>query len=76
MHNSVMKDWLDLSFLTCENQSYIEFLYEDYLTDPNSVNVVWRDFFNKLPGASSTSEYTHSETSKYFRSWAKDFTRY
>ncbi|MGR6812456.1 2-oxoglutarate dehydrogenase E1 subunit family protein, partial [Acinetobacter baumannii] len=27
-----MKDWLDSTFLAGENQSYIEEIYEDYLT--------------------------------------------
>lgn len=76
MHNGVMKDWLDSSFLAGANQSYIEQLYEDYLIDPNSVNADWRDFFNKLPGASSNGEYSHSQTREYFRSLAKDSTRY
>ncbi|CAA2929928.1 2-oxoglutarate dehydrogenase E1 component [Arsenophonus endosymbiont of Bemisia tabaci] len=76
MHNRVMKDWLDSSFLAGANQSYIEQLYEDYLIDPNSVNADWRDFFNKLPDASSNGEYSHSQIREYFRSLAKDSTRY
>ncbi|MGP1959283.1 MAG: 2-oxoglutarate dehydrogenase E1 component [Arsenophonus sp. NC-CH8-MAG3] len=76
MHNAVMKDWLDSSFLADANQSYIEQIYEDYLIDPNSVNVVWRDFFNKLPGANTNGECTHSQIREYFRSLAKDSTRY
>ncbi|MGP1928009.1 MAG: 2-oxoglutarate dehydrogenase E1 component [Arsenophonus sp. NC-LC2-MAG3] len=72
MHNAVMKDWLYLSFLTDANQSYIEQIYEEYLIDPNSVNVDWRDFFNKLPGTNSNGEYTHSQIRKYFSSLDKD----
>ncbi|MGP1955121.1 MAG: 2-oxoglutarate dehydrogenase E1 subunit family protein, partial [Arsenophonus sp. NC-QC1-MAG3] len=76
MHNAVMKDWLDSSFLTDANQSYIEQIYEDYLIDPNSVNVVWRNFFNKLADTNCNGEYTHSQIRKYFCSLAKDFTCY
>lgn len=76
MHNGVMKDWLDSSFLAGANQSYIELLYEDYLTDPNSVNADWRDIFDKLPGACSNGEYSHTQTREYFRSLVKCSTRY
>ncbi|MGR6828632.1 2-oxoglutarate dehydrogenase E1 subunit family protein, partial [Acinetobacter baumannii] len=44
-----MKDWLDSTFLAGENQSYIEEIYEDYLTDPNSVDESWREIFQQLP---------------------------
>ncbi|MGP1956564.1 MAG: 2-oxoglutarate dehydrogenase E1 component [Arsenophonus sp. NC-PE1-MAG3] len=76
MHNSVMKEWLDSSFLADLNQSYIEKIYEDYLINPNSVNVVWRDFFNKLPGTNFNDECTYSQTREYFCSLSKDSTRY
>ncbi|NIG88759.1 MAG: hypothetical protein G5703_13090, partial [Serratia symbiotica] len=32
MQNGAMQAWLDSSYLTGENQSYIEQLYEDFLT--------------------------------------------
>ncbi|MGR6867297.1 2-oxoglutarate dehydrogenase E1 subunit family protein, partial [Acinetobacter baumannii] len=49
MQNGAMKDWLDSTFLAGENQSYIEEIYEDYLTDPNSVDESWREIFQQLP---------------------------
>ncbi|MTC72666.1 2-oxoglutarate dehydrogenase E1 component [Providencia sp. wls1914] len=76
MQNGVMKDWLDSSFLAGANQSYIEQLYEDYLTDPNSVDIEWREIFQQLPGAGNSGEQLHSQAREYFRRLAKDSTRY
>ncbi|MDD9339414.1 2-oxoglutarate dehydrogenase E1 component [Providencia heimbachae] len=76
MQNGVMKDWLDSSFLAGANQSYIEQLYEDYLTDPTSVDAQWREIFQQLPGSGSNGEQLHSQARDYFRRLAKDSTRY
>lgn len=76
MQNGVMKDWLDSSFLAGANQTYIEQLYEDYLTDPNSVDAGWREIFQQLPGAGTNAEHFHSQAREYFRRLAKDSTRY
>ncbi|VEB62009.1 2-oxoglutarate dehydrogenase E1 component [Salmonella enterica subsp. enterica] len=42
MQNSALKAWLDSSYLSGSNQSWIEQLYEDFLTDPDSVDANWR----------------------------------
>ncbi|EPW0412241.1 2-oxoglutarate dehydrogenase E1 component [Providencia stuartii] len=76
MQNGVMKDWLGSSFLAGANQTYIEQLYEDYLTDPNSVDAGWREIFQQLPGAGTNAEQFHSQAREYFRRLAKDSTRY
>ena len=76
MQNSAMKPWLDSSWLAGANQSYIEQLYEDFLTDPDSVDAVWRDMFQQLPGAGLKPEQFHSSTRDYFRRLAKDTSRY
>jgi len=76
MQNSAMKPWLDSSWLAGANQSYIEQLYEDFLTDPDSVDTAWRDLFQQLPGAGAKPEQFHSTTREYFRRLAKDATRY
>lgn len=70
MQNGAMKDWLDSTFLAGENQSYIEEIYEDYLTDPNSVDESWREIFQQLP-VSQGAEQSHSQTRDYFRRLAK-----
>ncbi|OCQ51780.1 2-oxoglutarate dehydrogenase E1 component [Photorhabdus australis subsp. thailandensis] len=76
MQNGAMKDWLDSSFLAGSNQSYIEQVYEDYITDPNSVDASWKEIFQQLPNAGLHGEQLHSQTRDYFRRLAKDTTRY
>ncbi|MDX7987742.1 2-oxoglutarate dehydrogenase E1 component [Xenorhabdus sp. 12] len=76
MQNGAMKDWLDSSFLAGANQSYIEQIYEDYITDPNSVDASWREIFQQLPDVGLSGEQLHSQTRDYFRRLAKDTTRY
>ncbi|WP_338562218.1 2-oxoglutarate dehydrogenase E1 component [Erwinia sp. E_sp_B04_7] len=76
MQNSAMKPWLDSSWLAGANQTYIEQLYEDFLTDPDSVDGAWKELFQQLPGAGVRPEQFHSSTREYFRRLAKDATRY
>ena len=76
MQNSAMKPWLYSSWLAGANQSYIEQLYEDFLTDPDSVDAVWRTMFQQLPGTGVKPEQFHSTTREYFRRLAKDASRY
>ncbi|ARU93414.1 2-oxoglutarate dehydrogenase E1 component [Tatumella citrea] len=76
MQNSAMKPWLDSSWLAGANQSYIEQLYEDYLTSPDSVEPVWRELFDQFPANDLRPEQFHSTTREYFRRLAKDSTRY
>ncbi|NHB93817.1 2-oxoglutarate dehydrogenase E1 component [Photorhabdus cinerea] len=76
MQNGAMKDWLDSSFLAGSNQSYIEQVYEDYITDPNSVDASWKEIFQQLSNAGLNGEQLHSQTRDYFRRLAKDTTRY
>lgn len=40
--NKAFDDWLASTALGGANQSYIEELYESYLTDPQSVEESWR----------------------------------
>ena len=53
MQNGAMKARLDSSYLSGSNQSWIEQLYEDFLTDPDSVDANWRSMFQQLPGTGS-----------------------
>jgi 2-oxoglutarate dehydrogenase E1 component len=51
--SSVMKQFLDNSYLFGGNAPFIEDLYESYLVNPASVAEEWRDYFDKmqvLPG--------------------------
>lgn len=50
----MMKEQSGLSYLYGANAPYIEELYENYLKDPDTVDVYWKDYFDKvasLPGA-------------------------
>ncbi|CAK9884469.1 MAG: 2-oxoglutarate dehydrogenase E1 component [Candidatus Erwinia impunctatus] len=75
MQNSAMQPWLDSSWLAGANQTYIEQLYEDYLTDPDSVDVTWQTLFRQLPGGGMKPEQLHSVTREYFKRLAKENSR-
>ncbi|CAJ0992971.1 2-oxoglutarate dehydrogenase E1 component [Pantoea sp. Nvir] len=76
MQNSAMKPWLDSSWLAGANQSYIESLYENFLTDPDSVDAEWYTKFQQLPDTGVSPEQFHSITREYFRYLAKNPSRY
>ena len=76
MQNSALKAWLDSSYLSGANQSWIEQLYEDFLTDPDSVDANWRSTFQQLLGTGVKPDQFHSQTREYFRRLAKDASRY
>ncbi|MZH99368.1 2-oxoglutarate dehydrogenase E1 component [Dickeya dianthicola] len=76
MQNGAMKAWLDSSYLAGANQSYIEQLYEDFLTDPDSIDHSWRSIFQQLPTTGVKPDQLHSKTRDYFRRLAKDASRY
>lgn len=76
MQNGTMKAWLDSSYLAGANQSYIEQLYEDYLTDPDSVEHSWKILFQQLPANGLPPDQFHSQTRDYFRRLAKDPARF
>lgn len=75
MQNGAMTAWLDSSYLAGENQSYIEQLYEDFLTDPESVEQSWREIFQQLPQTSAGAEVFHSQIRDHLRQMAKDQSR-
>ena len=73
MHNSVMKAWLESSHLAGANATYVEELYELYLSDPEQVSEEWKCVFEDLPKQSSESvEQPHSRIREYFRRLAKE----
>ena len=45
---SVMREFLDSSYLFGANAPFIEELYEQYLVHPGSVPEEWRDYFDRL----------------------------
>lgn len=76
MQNGAMKPWQDSSWLAGANQSYIEKLYEDFLTAPDSVDAHWRTMFQQLAVTGARPDQFHSKTRDYFRRLAKDASRY
>lgn len=73
MHNSAMKAWIESSHLAGANATYVEELYEAFLSDPDSVSGEWKTVFESLPAPSSDApEQPHSRVRDYFRSLAKE----
>ncbi len=71
MQNGAMKAWLDSSYLAGANQSYIEQLYEDFLTDPGSVDDSWRSIFQQLPTTGVKPDQLHSQRVSISVAWRR-----
>ncbi len=68
-----MKAWFESSHLAGANATYVEDLYELYLSDPEIVSDEWREVFDTLPVESTgASEQAHSPVREYFRRLAKE----
>ncbi|MBW3694460.1 2-oxoglutarate dehydrogenase E1 component [Vibrio sp. T187] len=77
MHNGVMKAWLESSHLAGANATYVEELYELYLSDPDLVSEEWKRVFEDLPVQSSeVVEQPHSRVREYFRRLAQETKHY
>ncbi|MFC1234851.1 2-oxoglutarate dehydrogenase E1 component [Vibrio sp. DW001] len=77
MHNGVMKAWLESSHLAGANATYVEELYELYLSDPDLVSEEWKRVFEDLPAQSSeVVEQPHSRVRDYFRRLAQETKHY
>ena len=64
---SMQEQW-DTSVLAGANSAWLESQYEQYLSDPNSVDEVWRDYFGNLPMvAENTREVAISTIRAQFR---------
>ncbi|GAL36194.1 2-oxoglutarate dehydrogenase E1 component [Vibrio maritimus] len=72
MHNGVMKAWLESSHLAGANATYVEDLYELYLSDPEQVSEEWRRVFDGLPVQPDVVEQPHSRVRDYFRRLAQE----
>ncbi|WP_028024984.1 2-oxoglutarate dehydrogenase E1 component [Enterovibrio calviensis] len=73
MQNGVMKAWLESSHLAGANATYVEDLYELYLSDPESVDSEWRAVFQQLPAVNGNApEQPHSRVREYFRRLATE----
>jgi 2-oxoglutarate dehydrogenase E1 component len=76
MQNGAMKAWMDSSYLTGANQSYIEQLYEDFLTDPGSVEDSWGSIFQQFTSVETKCDHLNSKIRDYFSRLAKATTGY
>src|SRR5688500_18607973 len=71
--SSVMRQFLDNSYLFGANAPFIEELYEQYLVNPGAVPEEWRDYFDRLqvlPG-SSAKDVAHAPVVQSFVQRAK-----
>ena len=77
MHNGVMKAWLESSHLAGANATYVEDLYELYLSDPDLVSEEWKRVFDGLPKPEEqVAEQPHSRVRDYFRRLAQETKHY
>ncbi|MCR3755718.1 MAG: subunit of E1(0) component of 2-oxoglutarate dehydrogenase [Sodalis sp. Psp] len=67
MQKRAMKVWLDSSYLTGSNQSYIEQLYKDFLIDSDSVDASWSVIFKQLSTTGINLDQLYSKTREYSR---------
>lgn len=70
MENNHFRAMQSTSYLSGSNASYIEELYESYLTDPNSVDGDWRHYFDSFPKV-NFKETPHSPVREAFRALAE-----
>ncbi len=70
MQESSMEALWRSSHISGGNATYVEDLYESYLTDPNSVQEQWREYFDKLPRVESSvsqiQDVPHSVVREHF----------
>ncbi|MFD2180105.1 2-oxoglutarate dehydrogenase E1 component [Veronia pacifica] len=77
MQNGVMKAWIESSHLAGANATYVEDLYELYLSDPETVDIEWRKVFDDLPVVQQHApEQPHSRVRDYFRRLATETAHY
>ena len=63
--------WKD-SYLSGENDAYLEELYETYLKTPDNVSPEWRSYFNQL---AQHSDVSHADIRDYFTQLAKQSSK-
>lgn len=72
-----MQDLWQDSYLAAGNEAYLEDLYENYLTNPQSVNPEWRHYFDGLlqQVARATPDVSHAAIRDEFLQLAKNSAR-
>src|SRR6266568_8362946 len=64
---SMQELWND-SYLSGDNDAYLEELYETYLKTPDGVAPEWRDYFKQL---GQSTDVSHSDIRNYFADLAR-----
>lgn len=66
MSSNLQKEWAS-SYLSGGSMAYVDSLYEDYLSDPESVPDDWQKIFRELPKVDGQSEEaSHRDIREYF----------
>lgn len=71
MQDSLLEIMKSTGHLSGSNAAYVEELYENYLLDPDSVAVEWKDFFQSLPNANGDGDISHSTIESQFKALGK-----
>ncbi|HYF97676.1 MAG TPA: 2-oxoglutarate dehydrogenase E1 component, partial [Coxiellaceae bacterium] len=73
MQKKTFKELEQSSYLFGGNAEYLEEIYDRYLTNPNSVDKEWRDYFQSLPqvGAHKAADISHEAILQSLREQAK-----
>lgn len=61
MYNNSLKEWKNSSYLSKNNQSYIEQIYENFLKNPHTVSADWRKKFTQLSLAEKLKKQPSTE---------------
>lgn len=71
MSSNTLHSQMASAFLSGQNMSYIEALYEDYLHAKHSVSTEWQEYFASLQHKNSNGQdISHRELIKYFKNLA------
>lgn len=64
--SDLQNEWAS-SYLSGGSMAYVDSLYEDYLSDPDSVSADWKEVFSKLPQTDGNAkEIAHRDIRDYF----------
>lgn len=71
---SSMQELLKNSYLSAGSMSYIDDLYDDYLSNPNSVSDDWRQLFDQY-AKGDKNQFPHRDIVEYFKELAQKKTQ-
>src|ERR1044072_2755321 len=72
-----MQQLWENSYLAADNESYLENLYESYLTNPDTIDPKWRRYFDNLSsqGTSASKDISHTAIRQQFAQLARRSNR-